>query len=700
MLLPEPIQFLSDYLLKNIRLFVSAPWLLSNFDDDLWLVSFGFSKPIELNWRIFLSDGSGLIEKKNRPLLTVFKHWLIASTSNKDSGGLHTTAIRSQYVRFNTALHLIDLFLMDRGEYNVAKFGIETLTRNNIKDLLVRVSANNEVALSVYRWPMMLRGFCIELLSKCDLKQLHRIVRQSPYLSVITEDQKASDVIKLPLEIVPYVRAALLVKGFYVFNSTKGYHVHSAKVSRLIYANTIAGVKSQKPIMPMLMFSLSDETFTREFSGVPIQTSQHSRMSAFNLRFYRIALLDLRQLYPMSLALPPVEVLDHVTEVFIEGGEQGRYGTVPAEIMRHSVAAAIKYHFNHGRALVETYYKLAALCKKLNVSITALTEEQFQICLPDELRELGVKKLGLACRRSGFAAWTAPVTLSSSEYFAQVRNNVGFLELLAIYYGAAQLVVGLLSARRSTELRDLPKNCFDRSRKWLIFLNQKASRSTSVTRQLMARPLDDVAVDMVANIQWLHDGLEGLGLVDDSYSLFSAPGLKGTGWLIKPDVFVYYRNMDLFQDYIESPLDAEGRRYYVRQHQLRRFFALLFYTSFKGARLDTLRWYFGHSDFQHIYNYITSVVPGADLRSAKATAIAERLSDHDWPAYKELAQLLKDEFGIENFSLASTAKLEAYLDALLKKEKVALEPKFFIGSSGEKMQVMVLVKGSEREYKM
>ncbi|WP_238739609.1 hypothetical protein [Pseudomonas putida] len=216
MLLPESIQFLNNFLLKNIRLFESAPWLLSNFDDDLWSVSFGFSQPIELNWKIYLSDGSGLIDKKNRPLLTVFKHWLIASTSNKDSGGLHTTALKSQYVRFNTTLHIIDLFVMDCGEYNVAKFGLEMLTRNNLKDLLVRISANNEVALSIYQWPVMLRGFCLELLSKCDLKQLHRIVRQSPYLSVITEDQKANDVMGLPLEIVPYVRAALLVEGFYV----------------------------------------------------------------------------------------------------------------------------------------------------------------------------------------------------------------------------------------------------------------------------------------------------------------------------------------------------------------------------------------------------------------------------------------------------------------------------------------------------
>lgn len=39
MLLPESIQFLNNFLLKNIRLFESAPWLLSNFDDDLWSVS-------------------------------------------------------------------------------------------------------------------------------------------------------------------------------------------------------------------------------------------------------------------------------------------------------------------------------------------------------------------------------------------------------------------------------------------------------------------------------------------------------------------------------------------------------------------------------------------------------------------------------------------------------------------------------------
>ncbi|MDH0731772.1 hypothetical protein N5F10_25330, partial [Pseudomonas sichuanensis] len=182
--------------------------------------------------------------------------------------------------------------------------------------------------------------------------------------------------------------------------------------------------------------------------------------------------------------------------------------------------------------------------------------------------------------------------------------------------------------------------------------------------------------------------------------LFSVPGLKGTSWLIKPDIHIYYRNIDLFQDYIQSPLDENGRRYYIRQHQMRRFFALLFYTSYKYASLSTLRWYFGHSNFQHIYNYITASVPGEELRGVRSAALIERLADEDWSAYKSIAKLIKEEFGVDNFKVGVTERVDEYLTRLLQKGKIALEPKFFNGASGQAMKVMVLIKGEPLEHAM
>ncbi|MDD2134617.1 hypothetical protein [Pseudomonas kurunegalensis] len=700
MSLPDQLAFLTPYLLSSRRAFDSAPWLLTPFESTVWLFDFGFSKPVELNWDVKLSDGVSLVSAKHSLLLNIFKHWLIAATSNKDGSGFHTTALKSQYVRFNTVLHIIDMLLMNSQEYNVTRFGLETLTANNVTDILKRVSLSNFVAESVYEWSARLREYCLELLDGSDPLEIEQTLRDKPYLKVITDAQAEGDNLSLPLEIIPKVRAALLLNKLYVYNAHKGYNVHSLRVSQVLYKNTLGGVKSQKPIVPILMFSMADEVFTREAKGVPVHTAAHITMSKECLRFYRMALIDLKLLRVLNLPLPPLQSIEHSLSVFIDGGDQGRFETVPSQIMRTSLKKAIKFHKKYGRGLIESYCALARKCKELDVKLLGLSEAEFRGCLHRDLKDLKISKIGLACRRQGWAEWTAPVLGDSAEYFSEVRANAGLLELIAVYFGAIQITVGLLSARRSTELRDLPRNCLDASKAWVLYFNQKSSRQTSATRQLIARPLDPLAIEMLENLQKLHDELSELAFTDDTYPLFSVPGLKGTSWLIKPDIHIYYRNIDLFQDYIQSQFDENGRRYYIRQHQMRRFFALLFYTSYKHASLSTLRWYFGHSNFQHIYNYITASVPGEELRGVRSAALIERLADEDWSAYKSIAKLIKEEFGVENFKVGVTERVDEYLTRLLQKGRIALEPKFFNGASGQAMKVMVLIKGEPLEHAM
>lgn len=700
MSLPDQLAFLAPYLISSRRTFDSAPWLLTPFESTVWSVNFGFSQSVELNWDVKLSDGFSLVSTKHFQLLSVLKHWLVATTSNKDGSGFHTTALKSQYVRFNSVLHIIDLLIMGSEEYNINLFGLETLTANNVTDILTRVSSSNFVAESVYEWTSRLREYCLELLGNADPLDIEKTLRDKPYLAVITNDQAEGDGLGLPMDIIPKVRAALLLSKLYVYNARKGYNVHSLRISQVLYKNTLAGIKSQKPIVPMLMFSMADEVFTREVNSVPIKTAVHVTMSKECLRFYRMAMMDLKMLHFLQLPLPPLGSVEHSLSVFVEGGEQGRFGTVPSEIMRGSLKAAIKFHLKYGAGLVESYCALARKCKRLGVKLFGLSESEFRGCLHKDLNDLKINKIGLACRRHGLAEWTAPLLGDSAEYFAEVRANAGLLELLAIYFGAIQITVGVLSARRCTELRELSRDCFDLSKEWVLYFNQKSSRQTSVTRQLIARPLDPLAIEMLENLRKLHDELCTLGFADSTYPLFSVPGLKGTSWLIKPDIHIYYRNIDLFQDYIQSPLDENGRRYYIRQHQMRRFFALLFYTSYKHANLSTLRWYFGHSNFRHIYNYLTTTIAGEELRSLRSAALIERLADEDWSAYTSIAKLFKDEFGVHNFKVGVTERVDAYLSKLLQQEKIIMKPKFFNGSSGQAMKVVVLVKGEAIEHAM
>ncbi|MBF4274743.1 integrase, partial [Vibrio anguillarum] len=93
----------------------------------------------------------------------------------------------------------------------------------------------------------------------------------------------------------------------------------------------------------------------------------------------------------------------------------------------------------------------------------------------------------------------------------------------------------------------------------------------------------------------------------------------------------YNAHLDALCDYLETDLvrydNGEYRRNYVRQHQLRRFFAMAFFWSKGFDGMDALRWMLGHSDMEHLYNYISESETGAVLNGAKASVIVRGIVD-------------------------------------------------------------------------
>ncbi|MBF4395652.1 integrase, partial [Vibrio anguillarum] len=101
----------------------------------------------------------------------------------------------------------------------------------------------------------------------------------------------------------------------------------------------------------------------------------------------------------------------------------------------------------------------------------------------------------------------------------------------------------------------------------------------------------------------------------------------------------YNAHLDALCDYLETDLvqydNGEYRRNYVRQHQLRRFFAMAFFWSKGYDGMDALRWMLGHSDMEHLYHYISESETGAALNGAKASVIVRGVVD----STSELAKL-------------------------------------------------------------
>jgi hypothetical protein len=210
-------------------------------------------------------------------------------------------------------------------------------------------------------------------------------------------------------------------------------------------------------------------------------------------------------------------------------------------------------------------------------------------------------------------------------------------------------------------------------------------------REEVARPIEPVAVEMLSQLERLQRVLKRIHVIDDTAYVFATPSHKSIIGLSRT-AMKFNRTLDTFCDYFEIPFDSQGRRYYIRQHQLRRFFAMLFFYSSSFGGLDTLRWMLGHTDLNHVWHYITETMDGRVLRSAKAQYAAENIHRYGANNFKELAELIESRYSTSDFSIVETDELENYITELMEDGEVEIEPEFFEDENGEHIRVIAHIK--------
>lgn len=270
---------------------------------------------------------------------------------------------------------------------------------------------------------------------------------------------------------------------------------------------------------------------------------------------------------------------------------------------------------------------------------------------------------------------------NSANYFLKIRNNESEYHLLKVYYGVVQFVVGALMARRQSELLSLTAlNCLDESEEFLIFNRSKSSTGLFGVRGVYKLPIDELAVTMIKNLQKIHIAC------NSSSPLFNMP--NSTTHIISSlmDTNEYNNHLDIFFDYIEAPVIG-NKRLYIRQHQLRRFFALSFFWGSGFGSLDTLRWFLGHTDIKHVYHYITESVSGEVLNSVKSQYVAENIGK-----YEDLLTFVKSKYQTESLDLLDTNSLMEYINEMLDQNLIEIEPEFLSDNAQNRYEIMVKIK--------
>lgn len=692
MRIPDELAFLEEVFLDPREKYSRADWLLSDFPAHVWKYRFYQKKILELDWDVPLADGSSLLDSQHENLLNGFKHWLIICT-RPISQSAASSSLTYQSLKFGYALGIFDYLLLNAEQFGLLDHGLAGLHSDDLKALLDKIAESNDSQGTLSDWNSRLSSFLLSELEKADQAVIEETLIDRPELSIITPEQEDENRLGVALDQIPKVRALLFVKGFYVRNSGNyKMSVNGKKLSGVILQSTLRARDIQKPKFIILNVP-NNGAGTREYPAVPVRGNDDEKIHPGAFRKYHQILYAMGELITLNLPAPGVgdflEIADHSPRTSTEG----RFHTLPSSVVFSAVRNAMEFHYEYSDALLNSYCRLAGFAVEKEIKLRDIPNEDFHRLLDPKLIELGVSRLGLSIKQKGWLQnENDKIKGDHDEYFTRLRNNECLLELIAVYYGAALTTIGATMARRQGELNDLVAGqCLDKTKRWLLFENRKSTSGVYGLRETEPRPIDQAVVEIVERLEKFQEKLQKLGALDELTNLFASPNMTGALSLRSIGSASTADVIDLFCDYFETSLNEKGERYYHRQHQLRRFFAMLFFYSSSFGGLETLQWFLCHTDRQHVWHYISESTNGAVLRGAKAQYIVEQLYDGN-KNYEELANLIQARFGTYDFMIVDRQDAEDYVITLQEEGCIEIEPEFFEDEEGEQMEIMIHIK--------
>ena len=674
--LPEELSFISQFR-QSYGNFEQASWRENGFEEDVWHCRFGEIK-MDIDFRVVLDDGSLLTSHPRRGLLDAFKRFLCLQTHPALTGG-RTVAPATTRQRIALALHVLDYFLLRAEQFALSQRGLAFVTADDVSMLVETLTTMQCIKEAIYEPQTRILRFLTTV--QVSLEHIVATTREHPELFALSFRREGYT---MPVPQLLKARTWLHRNGYYHRRSRATDF--SYRVARTRLLETIIGHR----VLSGLKFyglTLDDidvspvQRFHREMRAVPVKgADEDERAGADFVATYVSVLESMRVARKNGISLLTDEALVALDESAVmrqqRTKEKARVTTLPFEVANKVLSQAIEFYLEYGVALVEYYLAMA----KTADDIRSLPLE-----VPPNLRGLGIR------------AWRTAAS-TSEEFFVELRRGTNLLNMLEVLYGAILIIVGTLMARRKSELEGLTTKSVVESPMGYFLAFDLGKANVGEHRSRVLRPLPDIAADALKLLGRMTTAVGEMGYRSSPY-LFAAPygawhqnpPFYGT---VNPD---FERYLDRFCDYFEVATDEKGRRYYVRIHQLRRNFAMLFIWHGSFGGIEALRYFLGHIKPSHTYRYVTESIPGKALGGIKAT-VAKDLIRANHAATQALADFICRRYCVtlDELHILPEKDVIAYVEELLETGEAEVEPEFILGPHGEQFRFVYRVLGSCR----
>lgn len=670
------LAFLKEYDVTRDDFF-SASWLKSPFPAKNWDCKFG-DVIVRPNFGARLDDDLPLNHPRHETTFSAVKGFLCLQTHPYVAGRL-SQAVKTQQAAFARGVFVIDYFLLRAQRFQLAKHGFSMVSRNDVAEVV-----------SLLRQQAGIKAVLYDVYPRVEASIAH-ICETQPETRVRLAGIDAVDAVErvLPLNDADLVHArkCLFAAGYYRRGNRKAGDPYtnmfnvSALLKDCIGQQTIGNLKFDNLGFDELSFGRFEGLYS-EFPPVPVvHATEDDRASEEYVQSFLRTIDSMRVAEAHGFQLVSSGSLDALYERPAGRDDtkgHGRFTTLPGPVAAGFFRKSVDLLLDFGDTLVDAYLGIVR-----DIAQGSPRSLQASQIVSNEARRLGVQR------------WSIPTHgVSSKEYFERLRRNEGLLDMLHVLLGGLLVLINTLMARRAHELLTLNDNCVITTSEGLFLRFILGKANVGEIREIVRRPMPNVAGRAIRLILRLKRGTEALGLAVPKV-LFVMPLADGSG-LRAMTAADFALCLNRFSDWMASPLDERGRRHYPRIHQLRRNFAMWFFYRGGTGGLEVLRYFLGHTNWRDVWRYIQESVSGRVLTWIRAGYAASHVQAGQDDA-QSLARLIVERYGIADLKILPEADLTDHIADLLKRGEVTVEPIFFDGANGEDYKIMINVTPKRHE---
>lgn len=693
-------------LVKMYTMHINEPYWFVNqtkYEDNIWYIKLSKNPKIIDFSKILISKKLFLID--DFELLNTFKTWILIQGCPRYNNGLiqnNTTILQS----VNKVLLLIDNIISNAEKINLIERKSYSFDSLFFKDILINI-INKGAINATYNFIDKLEYFLKIRIEKIDIKDIIDFEKKYP---LVKENYNITN-LNFNLEQVRKSRYWLFINNKYKISKRlsilPSINLNDLDNNNYIHSDSI----TIKKITELSLFSGSNDT---EYPLIPCRNYSENSSTYRTVNAYLEVIKKLTYVNTFDfcsqvnvksiLELSCSNISNHINLL-----EIGRYRSVPSKVILDAIQNGFEFIFKYMDSILESIFSSSCVASqhykhgfKYN-NWKSLKNVNWKSQIDHDLLKLGVK------------FWN--IKSSDENRFELRRRNFGFCDLYNVLMGSIQIVIGAITARRQSELMDLnsinclvPSNIDPSINKniqfELIFDNRKSGIGGELNlRECLSRPIPNSIAIIIFKLQKFNERI--LKFNNDNSINLSLINYYSHHQNKFKKIYAQSYNIHLnaFCDYFQTlkvNFDSKDfKRYYIRQHQLRRFFVLLFFWSKSYDGLDTLRHFLGHTNPEHLYNYITESITGEVLSGVKAQALVEQISvmNQSKEFIKNIEYLnpvLEKYFGVREFEVLSESelfeiygtddavrhiknysKVEQQITYLIDNYIISLEPEFF-----------------------